>query len=89
MEVTFPVGWNSNAVRQQNDTDLGSLLLRLRVGEHTNEDLDIVKSRYTDGHYPINIRSDTFTDSLRLYPTRDQCNAYNSACLDALPTKKI
>ena len=61
------------------------LLNRVRIGQHTREDLSLLRTRLTSGvSDPIQVDRAPFVDALRLLPKRDQVNDYNESRLRAL-----
>ena len=63
-------------VRQQSDPEFASLLSRLRVGEHTRSDIDILKSLDNTSTLP--------TDCVSLFSTNMEADLYNGKQLENL-----
>merc|ERR1712020_556633 len=69
--------------RQGEDKEYGDLLNRVRVGAHTEEDIELLKTRVTPKDDPV------LKDSLHIYGTNAKVNARNSEKLKEIPGELI
>ena len=67
--------------RQGEDKAYGDLLNRLRVGAHTEEDVELLRTRIVPENVPA------LTDALHVYGTNAKVNARNDAKLNDIPGK--
>lgn len=67
----------TSCMRQQNDTNFKDCLLRLRSGETTLEDYQLLSTRFLG----VAENEREFEQATRLFPTRQQVNEYNSTQL--------
>ncbi|XP_063689165.1 uncharacterized protein LOC134822183 [Bolinopsis microptera] len=70
----------TDIVRAKGDSQFTELCHRLRVGEHTPEDIELLSSRVVEKQpKPAEIM-----DSMVIYPTNRQCNSHNQECIQEL-----
>ncbi|XP_063692079.1 uncharacterized protein LOC134824229 [Bolinopsis microptera] len=70
----------TDIVRAKGDSQFTELCHRLRVGEHTPEDIELLGSRVVEKQpKPAEIM-----DSMVIYPTNRQCNSHNQECIQEL-----
>ena len=70
-------------VRQQDDEKFSALLNRIRIGQHTTADIEVLKERETtedNDNYP--------TVAPHVFAYNDRVNAHNKKMLDTLSTPK-
>ena len=65
--------------RQGEDKTYGDLLNRLRVGEHTEEDIELLRTRIVPEDDPA------LSDALHIYGTNAKVNSRNDAKLNDIP----
>jgi hypothetical protein len=70
-------------MRQQKDKPFAEMLNRIRKGEHTSKDIDLLKTRSVDDD--ISIPSNT----LHVFPFNAEVNVYNSSMLHQLPDPPV
>ena len=69
--------------RQGEDKEYGDLLNRVRVGAHTEEDIELLKTRETPEDDPV------LNDAIHIYGTNAKVNARNEAKLKEIPGELI
>ena len=69
--------------RQGEDKQYGDLLNRVRVGAHTVEDIELLKTRVTPQDNPV------LNDSIHIYGTNAKVNSRNNAKLKEIPGELI
>ena len=69
--------------RQGEDKTYGDLLNRLRVGKHTEEDVDLLRTRIVSEVDPV------LDDALHIYGTNAKVNMRNDAKLNEIPGELI
>ena len=75
----FKIHELTTIVRQQGDTKFAEILLRVRTGEHTDDDIqEMTKLEQTDSDGFLN-------DTIHLYVTNKQVRSYNNQKLALLP----
>lgn len=74
----YPIFLTTN-MRQSNDPSYAQLLNRVRTGNPTLDDIQMLKQRTE-----IPIDTEPFASAIRLFPTRLQCSEYNSKKLKDL-----
>lgn len=85
MGVLLSGFWTSNLkylelqtiMRQKDDSPFAAMLNRLRLAEHTNEDIQTLKARIAKG-------SDYPSDALHIFSTRQNVKDHNDKMLDNL-----
>ena len=69
--------------RQGEDKTYGDLLNRLRVGKHTEEDVDLLRTRIVSAEDPV------LDDALHIYGTNEKVNRRNDAKLNKISGELI
>ena len=66
-------------MRQRNDTTYSEVLNRIRTGDHTPEDIQLLRTRLTSGIInPVQLRDAKFSSALYLMPRKEQVEEYNT-----------
>ena len=66
-------------MRQRNDTTYSEVLNRIRTGDHTPEDIQLLRTRLTSGIVnPVQLRDAKFSSALYLLPRKEQVEEYNT-----------
>ena len=66
-------------MRQRNDTNYSEVLNRIRTGDHTSEDIQLLRTRLTSGiTNPVQLCDPKFNSALHLLPRKDQVEEYNT-----------
>lgn len=77
----FDVSFLTTNQRQAGDRTWASILNRIRTGEPTNDDIEVLRQRtLVDTSVP------PFDTALRVFPTRKQVKQYNEHCLSTIAT---
>lgn len=71
------------SMRQSNDPQFSEMLTRLRVGETTHSDHEMIRSRVN-----VHINNPEFDSAIYIFPTRDQVKCHNQQRLAELETSK-
>ena len=75
-------------IRQHNDQSFSSLLNRIRIGDHTQEDIAILATRKTSNNQ-VDLLSSPFCNALRLFPRVSDCDFYNDQELHKLTSATV
>ena len=75
-------------IRQHNDQSFSSLLNRIRIGDHTQEDIAILATRKTSKNQ-VDLSSPPFCNSLRLFPWVSDCDLCNDQELHKLTSATV
>ena len=63
-------------MRQRNDTTYSD---RIRTGDHTSDDVKLLRTRLTSGIInPVQLRDAKFSSALYLLPRKEQVEEYNT-----------
>ena len=73
----------TDVVRSKGDQTFTNMCHRLRTGNHSNEDLAILKQRVIDKLPPIS----DLMDTMLLFSTNAKCKDHNNKCVDYLKSK--
>ena len=66
-------------MRQRNDTTYSEVLNRIRTGDHTSDDVKLLRTRLTSGIInPVQLRDAKFSSALYLLPIKEQVKEYNT-----------
>ena len=66
-------------MRQRNDTAYSEVLNRIRTGDHTTEDIRLLRTRLTSGiNNPVQLRDAKFNSALHLLPRKEQVEEHNT-----------
>ena len=66
-------------MRQRNDTTYSEVLNQIRTGDHTSDDVKLLRTRLTSGIInPVQLRDAKFRSALYLLPRKDQVEEYNT-----------
>ena len=66
-------------IRQRNDTTYSEVLNRIRTGDHTLEDIQLLRTRLTSGIInPVQLHDAKFSSALYLMPRKEQVEEYNT-----------
>ena len=66
-------------MRQRNDTTYSEVLNRIRTGDHTSDDVKLLRTRLTSGIInPVQLRDAKFSSALYLLPRKEQVEEYNT-----------
>ena len=72
-------------MRQRNDTTYSEVLNRIRTGNHTPEDIQLLRTRLTSGIInPVQLRDAKFNTALYLLPRKEQVEEHNTQQLQEL-----
>ena len=64
---------------QCNDTVYSEVLNRIRTGDHTTEDIQLLRTRLTSGVInPVQLQDPVFNSALYLLPRKEQVEEYNT-----------
>ena len=73
-------------IRQRNDTTYSEVLNQIRTGDHTSEDIQLLRTRLTSGIInPVQLHDPKFNYALYLLPRKAQVEEYNTQRLHELP----
>ena len=73
-------------MQQRNDTNYSEVLNRIQTGDHTSEDIQLLRTRLTSGITDsVQLRDHKFNSALYLLPRKDQVEEYNTEQLLELP----
>ena len=73
-------------MRQKDDAPFAQLLNRIREGKHTEEDLDLLKTRTI---HSVNPNYQTLKNELHLFPCNAAVDAHNTNIYNSATTKKV
>ena len=66
-------------MRQRNDTAYSEVLNRIRTGDHTTENIQLLRTRLTSGVInPVQLQDPVFSSALYLLPRKEQVEEYNT-----------
>ena len=66
-------------MQQRNDTTYSEVLNRIRTGDHTPEDIQLLRTRLTSGIInPVQLCDTKFSSALYLMPRKKQVEEYNT-----------
>ena len=66
-------------MRQHNDTAYSEVLNRICTGDHTTEDIQLLRTRLTSGVVnPVQLQDLVFNSALYLLPRKEQVSEYNT-----------
>ena len=66
-------------MQQRNDTSYSELLNRIRTGNHTTEDIQLLLTRLTSGIInPVQLRDAKYNSALYLLPRKEQVEEHNT-----------
>ena len=66
-------------MRQRNDTTYSEVLNRIRTGDHTSDDVKLLRTKLTSGIInPVQLRDAKFSSALYLPPRKEQVEEYNT-----------
>ena len=66
-------------MRHRNDTAYSELLNRIRTGDHTTEDIRLLRTRLTSGIIsPVQLRDAKYNSALYLLPRKEQVEEHNT-----------
>ena len=69
-------------MRQHNDTTYSEVLNRICTGDHTTEDIQLLRTRLISGVInPVQLQDPVFTSALYLLPRKEQVEEYNTQLL--------
>ena len=81
-EGSYLKWWNSTLICQRNDNTYSEVLNRIRTGDHTVEDIQLLRTRLTSGVVnPVQLQDPMFSSALYLLPRKEQVEEYNTQWL--------